>query len=491
LFRPGTSITFLVLCLAAQIIAWRLCLRRSDRRWFRVAVHAVFTIFNLGYVAVIYLIPRGGMQGDLWTWVGRPAISWQTVHILGILPAAGIAWILYLVGKALWRSSRWAVRRARRGAEPGGGTLRTWGAEASAGCPAPHPGGGPEGAGPLPAEASEAPSGSSSGAGASRAATPSPVPAALSRDARDPAFRAGRRDFVRAAGSAGIFAILGTAGYAVFRQSSAPVARRVSLSYPGLPRELHGFTIAHLSDVHLGMWSNPREMELAVERAGMERPDMVVFTGDMVDRTPRLSGAYGPPVARHMAKVPHGVWAVLGNHDHWTDPYAIAAGLEASGIRVLREERADLGPLPLSLTGLDDQGVRTGWIGRRGRVDEDSLDILDFSEVKGPPERPGDFRILLNHRPEGFRQAAVAGFGLYLAGHTHGGQYSVPWNLQENLGKLIWKYTSGLYSSWDSHLNVSCGLASVGTPFRFGPWPEFTVITLNRGPAGGTGPIGA
>jgi predicted MPP superfamily phosphohydrolase len=488
LFRPGTSITFLVLCFVAQVLAWRLCLRRSDRRWFRNTVHVVFALFNLGYIVAIYLIPRNAMQGDLWTWVGRPAISWQAVHLLAVLPAGGIAWILYLAGRALCRSSRWAVRRARSRARPGSGM--------------------PADAAALPADGTALPAAvtAADGAGAdgvlsdlaggripspdvapgSGAAGGPPSPAAP--EPPDPAFMGGRRDFVRAAGSAGILAILGMSGYAVFRQSMAPVARRLRLSYPDLPRELHGFTIAHLSDLHLGLWSNPREMELAVERAGLERPDIIIFTGDMVDRTPSLARAYGPPVARHMSKVPYGVWGVLGNHDHFTDPFAIARGLRDSGIRVLREERADLGSLPLSITGLDDQGIRGGWLSRRGKVDEDGLDILKFGNLAGPPERPGDFRILLNHRPEGFRQAASEGYRLYLAGHTHGGQYSNPWDLQQNLGKLVWKYTSGLYSAWDSHLNVSCGLASVAMPFRVGPWPEFTVITLARGPAGSSGP---
>jgi predicted MPP superfamily phosphohydrolase len=377
------------------------------------------------------------MTGDLWSWVGRPAISWQLIHMLAVLPAAGLAWVLFLACKALFLSSAWALRKAR-----GEG-----GREATA---ASVPGAGDEG--------------SAGGEG---------VP--------DPLFRESRRGFVRAAGSAGILGILGLAGYGVFRQTAAPVARRLTLSYPWLPRELHGFTIAHLSDIHLGLWSNPREMRLAVERAGAERPDMVIFTGDLVDRDPELAALYAEPVSRHMGGIPHGVWGVLGNHDHFSNPFRIAELLTGGGVRILREERALVEGLPLSLTGLDDQGFRRGWLGRRGAVDEEG-EILDFSRVKGPPSREGDFRILLNHRPEGFRQAAEeGGFPLFLAGHTHGGQYAVPWDPQLNVGTLVWKYTAGLYSSWGSHLNVSCGLSSVGVPFRFGPWPEFSVITLARG----------
>jgi predicted MPP superfamily phosphohydrolase len=294
-----------------------------------------------------------------------------------------------------------------------------------------------------------------------------------------------RRAFVRNVGSAGILGIMGAAAYGVYRQSTAPVARRVRVSYPWLPRELHGFRIAHLTDPHLGLWANERELRISVAEAAAERADMVIFTGDMVDRRPELAGLYGGPVAKHMAKVPFGVWGVLGNHDHFSNPDRIGELLTASGIRVLREERVNVPGLPMSLTGLDDQGIRGGFR-RRPDVDQDALDILDFSKVAGPPGRPGDFRVLLNHRPEGYRQAAQAGgYHLFLAGHTHGGQYAVPWHRRSNMGSHLWKYTTGLYREWGSRLNVSAGLASVGVPFRLGAWPEFSVVTLERGPDDG------
>ncbi|MDR3153044.1 MAG: metallophosphoesterase [Deltaproteobacteria bacterium] len=485
MFRPGTSIIFLALCLVAQILAWRLCLRRSGNRHYRLAVHAVFLAFNLAYVAAILLIPRGGMNGALWTFVGRPAISWQVVHLLAVLPAGGISWILFLAGRALFRAARWALRSGSAaagssGLEPSPAFQAAW--EAGGG-QVPSGAGGPTGPGRAEATGLSRAAAGAAGPGEGVTGAAGPGESALgSRDSGDPAFRQSRRDFVRAAGSAGIIGILSLAGYGVFRQSTAPVAKRVTLRYPDLPRELHGFRIAHLSDFHLGLWSSPREMGLAIERAGLERPDMVILTGDMVDLDAEYAREYGRPVERHLSRVPHGVWAVLGNHDHHYDPWRIASLLGASGIRVLREERASPAGLPLSITGLDDQGLRGSWLRRRQLVDEDGMGILDFGRVTGPPERPGDFRILLNHRPEGFRQAAAeGGFALYLAGHTHGGQYSVPWEPRSNVGALVWKYTSGLYSSWGAHLNVSCGLASVGVPFRFGPWPEFTVITLERG----------
>jgi predicted MPP superfamily phosphohydrolase len=290
-----------------------------------------------------------------------------------------------------------------------------------------------------------------------------------------------RRDFVKTAASAGLFGIVALSTYGVLRQSVSPGIQRVRIPVVGLPRGLDGFTVAHVTDIHLGLWSNQRELSRAMFRTAEQKPDMVIFTGDMVDHNPELAAEYKKPMDDFLTgKVPHGIYGVLGNHDHFLDPGRITELLEASGIRMLREERINVDGIPLSLTGLDDQGFHRSWLRRRKMVNENG-NLLDFSEVTGPLEREGDFKILLNHRPEGFRQAAVEnGFGLYLAGHTHGGQYSVPGFPEINLANMVYKYTSGLYSDFGSHIHVSGGLAAVGIPFRFGPWPEISVITLAR-----------
>jgi predicted MPP superfamily phosphohydrolase len=127
--------------------------------------------------------------------------------------------------------------------------------------------------------------------------------------------------------------------------------------------------------------------------------------------------------------------------------------------------------------GLDDP--MTGWsLAPQGDPDPDRL---DFSRVQGPPPRKGDFSILLNHRPEGYRQASLAGFNLYLAGHTHGGQLQLPGVPGLNAAALFYKYTTGLYHEHPAYLNVSRGLGSVGLPFRLFAWRELDVLTLRRG----------
>jgi predicted MPP superfamily phosphohydrolase len=290
----------------------------------------------------------------------------------------------------------------------------------------------------------------------------------------------GRRDFLKAAAAVGLGGILAFSSYAIIRQSAAPVVRRVNLKIANLPAQLHGFTICHLTDIHLGLWTAQHELDLALSEAAKVKPDLLIFTGDMIDRDPQMAGLYREPVERHLKNVPYGVYAVLGNHDHFNNPDKVEAILNNTGMKVLREERVYLGNLPLSLTGLDDQSAFAHSFGRRRSPLAESLNVLNFKMMKGPLLREGDFNILLNHRPEGFKQAAQEGYGLYLVGHTHGGQYAVPGFTQANLASLFYKYTSGLYSENGNFLNVSCGLASVGIPFRFGPWPEFSLITLER-----------
>ena len=294
---------------------------------------------------------------------------------------------------------------------------------------------------------------------------------------------AGRRDFLKVAGgTAGGIAILGTCGYGVIRQSLPPEVVRHRLVIDDLPSELNGFVIAHITDLHLGLWASQAELDQAMRVVAAERPDLVAFTGDQVDRSEENAKLYHRPL-QHLKNVPHGVWGVLGNHDHYTgSPHAVARHLTEGGLTTLMDRQLNLPGLPLSLIGLDDQGIHHSWLGRGGPSlnHKDDPDALNFTLVRGPAPRPGDLTILLNHRPEGFAQAARHGCRLYLAGHTHGGQYQCPYKDQVNLAAAFYKYSSGLYHEHGAWLNVSRGVAAVGIPFRLWAWPEVSLLTLTK-----------
>jgi len=290
------------------------------------------------------------------------------------------------------------------------------------------------------------------------------------RRAQVPNSGTGRRKFLKTA-AGGFLGLTGLAGYGLFRQGQPPGLKRQTVPIRDLPAPLDGFVIAHVTDIHLGLWCSQAELSRALGLTAAAAPHLVVITGDLVDQDPEFARLYHEPL-RALAGVPHGVWGILGNHDHRTGPERIAGLLDGHGLTMLVDRRVNLPNLPLTLVGLDDQGHKSSWLGE--------AEALDFRVVKGPPARPGDLSLLLNHRPEGFRQALGAGFKLYLAGHTHGGQYQLPWDSQANLASAFFKYSSGLYGQEDGWLNVSRGLAAVGAPFRLWAWPEIDLLTLKK-----------
>lgn len=290
----------------------------------------------------------------------------------------------------------------------------------------------------------------------------------------------GRRDFLKTAGTVGGLGALGLGGYGIIRQTRPPVVQRLTVPVSGLPPTLDGLTIAQISDLHLGLWADQREVDQAIRLAAAEKPDLVFFTGDMVDRHAEYARLYGEPLKR-LANVPHGVWGILGNHDHYTgQPALVADILTGLGLTMLVNRQVNLPGLPLSIVGLDDRGAGHSWMGHGPGVKQADPDRLDFRDLAGPEPRPGDFTIFLNHRPESFGQAARRGYQLYLAGHTHGGQYQDPWNDQRNLASFFYKYTGGLYHEHGAWLHVSRGVAAVGIPFRLFAWPEINILKLTR-----------
>lgn len=401
------AVLFLLMCLAGQIISWRMWLRLVASRAARGLVHTFFIIFNLGWfftVGTLYF--DSSMTDFTWTVVGRPSVSWQVAYLLVILPGAVFGSLALGV-----------IRRFKK------------------------------------------------------------------KPQLDFRIDDGRRSLMKTAGVLSCLGILGASGYGVYRQSRPPDIKRLTIDIPELPPELHNFRIAHITDIHMGLWSSQKELSRALALAAEEKPHLVAFTGDQVDRNPEFARLYHEPL-KLLSSTPYGVWGVLGNHDHYTgSPLTVAKILTDGGLEMLMDRRVNIKGLPLSLIGLDDQGMHHSWLGTGSpslNKDKDDPDALDFRLVQGPEPRPGDFVILLNHRPEGFAQAARHGCRLYLAGHTHGGQYQAPGLDQINLAAAFYKYSSGLYADHNAWLNVCPGLAAVGIPFRLFAWPRIDLITLRR-----------
>ena len=233
---------------------------------------------------------------------------------------------------------------------------------------------------------------------------------------------------------------------------------------PGLPPELDGLRVAHLSDFHLGVPSRgARAVERAVDWTVARGPELVCVTGDL------LTHPRGEPRLRLLAAMlPQPAFAVLGNHDIAIsrDPQARASDLRELGpVRLLRDE----GEL------IEVRG-RSVWIAgahprlivrRRGKTDPNAL------------SRDADFRILLCHFPRVLDQLEPGRFDLVLSGHMHDGQITVPYpGGRLRLAHPKARYASGIYRSPAAVMHVSPGLGTTFVPFRFAARPEATELVL-------------
>ncbi|MEX2212392.1 MAG: metallophosphoesterase [Gaiellaceae bacterium] len=225
--------------------------------------------------------------------------------------------------------------------------------------------------------------------------------------------------------------------------------RTLDVPVAGLPPELAGYRIVHLSDFHLGVPSRGRRaVRRAVEWAEERQSDLVCITGDLLTRP---EGA--EELRALMARLP-GAVAVLGNHDvgHAKDPACKRSDHVDHGVTVLRDEAVRIGAVQVV-------GVDPGSYLRRTARPRELAD----------PE--AGLRILLCHFP-GIRGD---GFDLVLAGHFHDGQIAIPYGFGKlRLGELGIRHPRGLYGK----LHVSAGLGTTFVPFRFFARPEATELVL-------------
>jgi uncharacterized protein len=239
--------------------------------------------------------------------------------------------------------------------------------------------------------------------------------------------------------------------------------RVLELSVPGLPGELDGLRLAHLSDFHLGVPSRgERASERAAEWVEARQPDLTCVTGDLLAR-PRGEER----LRRLLARLP-ACYAVLGNHDYadTRDPFS-------------QETRVpDLAP---ASTLLRDEGRTLELRGRR--VQLVGVDPRTYRRGTARPERladPGaDLRILLCHFPPVVRRLPAGAFHLVLAGHMHDGQLVLPYpGGKLRLAHPSARLTSGLYRFPGTALHVSPGLGTTFVPFRLFARPEATELVL-------------
>lgn len=227
-----------------------------------------------------------------------------------------------------------------------------------------------------------------------------------------------------------------------------------------LPKQLDGFRIVQLSDLHYGPFVDARHLERAVETANRLNPDLIALTGDYISQERGYAAPCAEVVGRLRAHL--GVFGVLGNHDHWTDAKLITDLFQAEGIRMLINEglRIDVGDDAFWLAGVDDTMV--------------GLEDLPLSLAGS---RDGEMKLLLAHNPVILRRAARADVDLVLSGHTHGGQVAIRPEKNRS-GRPRRRILRGLGRRANTQIYVTRGLGTVVLPIRYGCPPEVSLLEL-------------
>jgi predicted MPP superfamily phosphohydrolase len=240
--------------------------------------------------------------------------------------------------------------------------------------------------------------------------------------------------------------------------------RTVDVPIAALPAALHGFTIAQITDVHVGPTIGGDHVAAVVEAVNRLEADLVAITGDLVDGSVHQLAEHTAPLARLRAR--HGAYFVTGNHEYYSGAHAWIGELRRLGVRVLLNEHVVLSHdgARLVVAGVTDHSAHQFDPAHRSDP---------AAAIAGAPDDVG-VRVLLAHQPRSAFAAAPAGFDLQLSGHTHGGQF-LPWNL---FVRFQQPFTAGLARLGRLWVYTSRGTGYWGPPKRHGAPSEITHLRL-------------
>jgi len=276
-----------------------------------------------------------------------------------------------------------------------------------------------------------------------------------------------RRTFLKGAAALAIASGGACAAHAAWIEPTWVEMNRVDIRIDGLPAAFEGLRFAHMSDLHRHDAVSLPYLERCLKLVAGEEPDALVITGDFVSK----SAGYIDPLAEKFDKLTRSfpVYAVLGNHDYWTDAQRISRALREAGVEVLVNDAATIerSGAHLILLGLDDL-----WEGKP-----------DLARALSRATKDG-IKIVLMHNPDGSEDIADRGVDLVLCGHTHGGQVTLPFIgppiVPSRFGS---KYAKGLFKVKKTQMYVSKGVGLIRPAVRFLTRPEIATIRLMR-PAG-------
>jgi uncharacterized protein len=273
------------------------------------------------------------------------------------------------------------------------------------------------------------------------------------------------------AGAAGALAI---AGDSFLLEPNRPRIVHQDFSLSRWPERLNGFTIALLSDFHYDPYCSVHPLHATVPLVNHLHPDLIVLTGDFVsvpllgdDAKAAFAAEPCANILRQMT-APHGLWAVMGNHDFNTDPVYVTRALRSVGIQVLEDQS----------TAIEHDGARF-WLAGVNDVLSRTANLTET--LRRVPA--GEAVVLLAHEPDFADEASKFPIDLQLSGHSHGGQVRIPLLPPLYLPAMAKKYVMGTYQVGPLPLYTNAGIGTVGVPVRLNCPPEITLITLKSSPA--------
>ena len=269
-----------------------------------------------------------------------------------------------------------------------------------------------------------------------------------------------RRKFLKLAIYGGTAALVGC--YPVLIERNIVQINRYKVSLSNLPSSFHGFTIAHLTDIHLGFLVSKSFVEGIVHKTVNLNTDAIVCTGDYVHKRNTIKEIETVWPILSKLKARYGVYSVLGNHDHWADTGRSLYWLERTG----QDIRHKCKPIYKGRDRILIGGCGDYW-GDELKIDKAFL----CSDEK-------DCRLLLSHNPDSVDSQFATPLSLVISGHTHGGQVVIPFLGAPILPVKNKNYSSGLIDTPKTKLFISRGIGWAIYPVRFNCYPEIAVLEL-------------
>ncbi len=253
------------------------------------------------------------------------------------------------------------------------------------------------------------------------------------------------------------------------RRTAAVV--RVDVPVLNLPEALQGFTMAQISDIHIGPTIRTHYLQRIVNRVNSLGANMVAITGDLVDGSVNDLGHHIQPLAQLQST--HGTFFVTGNHEYYSGAHSWIEALQQLDIRVLMNEHAVIQHRKDSQDPESATVVVAGVTDYHAHYFDESHRSDPHAAVAQAPDK-AVFKLLLAHQPRSATEAEKAGFDLQLSGHTHGGQFW-PWGY---FVRFQQPYTAGLHRRGRLWVYTSRGTGYWGPPKRFGAPSEITLLRL-------------